>query len=102
MRNVINEHTRELYGQRKKKVKRVREKESEETKDVQWKEGGGARGSTRAKIYYDARGREITGEERRGKRESRWTGGGKGKGEPDSVGASAREGWKERAAGVSR
>lgn len=30
------------------------------------------RGSTRAKIYYDARGREITVEEKRGKRESRW------------------------------
>lgn len=35
--------------------------------------GGGGRGSTRAKIYYDARGREITEEEKRGKRESRRT-----------------------------
>lgn len=58
-----------------------------------------ARGSTRAKIYYDARGREITEEEKRGKRESRWT---EGKGEPDSVEASAHEGWKERTAGVNR
>lgn len=59
------------------------------------------RGSTRAKIYYDARGREITVEEKRGKRESRWT---KGKGRTDSDGASARkgDGKRERAAAVGR
>lgn len=54
----------------------------------------GTRGSTRAKIYYDARGREITEEEKRGKRESRWT---KGKGERIAMErARTRDGKRER------
>lgn len=56
------------------------------------------RGSTRAKIYYDARGREITVEEKRGKRESRWM---KGKGVRIAMErARARDGKRERAAEV--
>lgn len=90
-RNVINEHTRELSrtteeggGEEARKRKRVKK-----TKDVQNEE----RGSTRAKIYYDARGREITVEEKRGKRESRWM---RGKGEADSDRASERAQGMER------
>lgn len=66
---MINEHTRELSrtteeggGEEARMRKRVKKQRvyNEE------------RGSTRAKIYYDARGREITVVEKRGKRESRW------------------------------
>lgn len=54
----------------------------------------GARRSTRSKIYYDARGREITEEEKRGKRESRWT---EGKGGGIAIErAHARDGKREQ------
>lgn len=71
-RNVINEHTRELSRTTEGGGEEEKRKRAKETKDVQWKEELRGEGEY-AKIYYDARGREITEEEKWGKRESRWT-----------------------------
>lgn len=60
----------------------------------------GARGSAQAKIYYDARGREMAMEGKRGKRELRWT---EGKGEQIAIERTrTRDGKREQQRGVSR
>lgn len=70
-RNVINEHTRELSRTTEGGGKEEERKEKGQRRNKGCTMKSGVRGNTRAKIYYDARGREIAMEGKRGKRESR-------------------------------